>query len=127
MTLTNEQLHILQHALGVDQYGQGLMYRNHFCAGADDEPICRSLVAAGLMRVFAPNASPLPYYNCTVTEAGKQAVREQSPKPPKLTRGQKRYREYLDADSGMSFMAWLKASREYERGARLEDYCEVPR
>lgn len=118
--LTKEQLHILQHSLGLDQYGQGQMYRNHFCAGADDEPICRTLVDAGLMRVFAPNASPYPYYNCTVTEAGKQAVREQSPKPPKLTRSQQRYRDFLLADSGISFIEWIKATAEYEkqRGAR---------
>jgi hypothetical protein len=108
MSLSAEQLSILQHALGVDKYGQGEMYRNHFCAGVDDEPICRSLVDAGLMYVFRPNASPYPYYNCSVTEAGKQAVREQSPAPPKLTRSQKRYREYLAADSGLSFHEWLR-------------------
>ena len=108
-------LEILQHSLGVDKYGQGEMYRNHFCAGGDDEPLCRELVEMGYMRVFAPNASPLPYYNCTVTEAGKEAVRRESPKPPKLTRGQQRYREFLHADSGMSFIDWLKASAEFKK------------
>lgn len=33
VSLTSEQLHVLQHALGLDKYGQGEMYRNHFCAG----------------------------------------------------------------------------------------------
>jgi len=106
--MTKDQLHILQHSLGVDKYGQGPMYCNHFCAGADDEPICRELVAAGYMRVFAPNASPLPYYNCSVTEEGKRAMLAESPKPPKLTRAQKRYREFLRAGSGLSFGEWLK-------------------
>ncbi len=106
--VTIEQLKILQHALGVDQYGQGEMYRNHFCAGGDDEKICRELVELGLMQVFAPNASPLPYYNCSVTDLGKQLVRTESPKPPKLTRSQKRYRDYLKADSGLRFGEWLK-------------------
>ena len=105
---TQEQLAILQHALGVDQYGQGRMYRNHFCAGGDDERICRELVALGLMRVFAPNGDILPYYNCAVTEAGKQAVRDHSPKPPKLTRSQQRYRRFLEADTGYSFREWLR-------------------
>jgi len=41
--LSSKQLEILQHSLGVDQYGRGEMYRNHFCAGADDEPACREL------------------------------------------------------------------------------------
>ena len=31
--LTPRQLAILQHALGLDQYGHGTFYRNHYCAG----------------------------------------------------------------------------------------------
>ena len=95
--LTQIQLKVLQHALGVDQYGQGEMYRDHFCAGDDDEATCRELVAAGLMRLW-PHANPFtgecngyPYYNCSVTEEGKRAVREQSPSPPKLTRSQQEW------------------------------------
>lgn len=106
--MTADQLQIMQHSLGLDQHGQGTMYRNHFCAGEDDEPACRELVAMGYMRVWHPNQSPLPYYNCTVTEEGKRAVREQSPKPPKLTRSQRRYRAFLEADCGHSFGEWLK-------------------
>lgn len=64
------------------------------------------LVALGYMETF--ERKYLPYYNCTVTEAGKAAMLEQSPKPPKLTRGQKRYRRFLDADTGESFGEWLK-------------------
>lgn len=108
MILSAEQLHILQHALGLDKYGQGEMYRNHFCAGEGDEPLCRQLVDMGYMYVFRPNASPYPYYNCAVTEAGKQAVREQSPKPPKLTRSQQRYRRFLRSGMGMSFREWIR-------------------
>jgi hypothetical protein len=104
--MSPRQLEILQHSLGVDQYGQGRMYRNHFCAGEDDETICRELVALGYMKTFT--RSYLPYYNCTVTEAGKAAMLAQSPKPPKLTRGQERYRRFLRADSGLSFREWLK-------------------
>ncbi len=104
--LTRSQLEILQHALGVDEYGRGAMYRNHFCAGGGDEEICRELVALGFMSTFT--RSYLPYYNCTVTEAGKTAMREQSPNPPKLTRSQRRYRAFLSADTGCSFGEWLK-------------------
>jgi len=46
-------LQILQHSLGLDEYGQGEMYRNHFCAGGDDEGTCRALVALGYMRQHA--------------------------------------------------------------------------
>jgi hypothetical protein len=97
------------------------MYRNHFCAGATDELVCRELVAMGYMETFV--RPYLPYYNCTVTESGKAAMLEQSPKPPKLTRSQLRYRSFLDADSGESFGQWLKdqaASRIREEGAEGE-------
>ena len=112
--LTTKQLQILQHALGLDQYGQGTMYRNHFCAGGKDEDRCRELVAMGYMQQHQ-TTEVLPYYNCSVTEAGKQAVREQSPKPPKLTRSQHRYRDFLRADSGLKFGEWLKARQKSKR------------
>lgn len=108
--LTARQLEILQHALGVDKFGQGAMCRNHFCAGGDDEAVCRELVALGLMETFTQ--SWLPYYNCIVTKTGKAAMLAQSPKPPKLSRSQKRYREFLKADTGESFMEWLKWQSE---------------
>lgn len=115
--LPRRHLEILQHALGVDQYGRGEIYRNRFCAGSDDELACRELVDLGLMSVFAPNRSPLPYYNCLVTEAGIEAVRAQSPPPPRITRGQRRYREFLAADSGLTFIEWLRcAGVERSRG-----------
>lgn len=107
---TPRQLEILQHALGVDQYGRGPMYRNHFCAGESDEPDCRELVALGLMKEHA-RTSWLPYFNCSVTEEGQRVVREESPKPPKLTRSQRRYQRFLDADTGHSFGDYLKGWR----------------
>jgi hypothetical protein len=107
-------LEILQHALGVDQYGRGEMYRNHFCAGGGDETICRELVEMGYMETF--ERSYLPYYNCTVTDAGKAAMLAESPKPPKLTRSQQRYRRYLKADTGFSFREYM----DMEKHARHE-------
>lgn len=111
--MTTKQLEILQHALGVDQYGQGEMYRNHFCAGGDDETVCRELVALGYMETFV--RTYLPYYNCTVTEAGKTMMLAESPKPPKLSRGQRRYREFLNADTGGSFGEWLRDAKQRAR------------
>jgi len=104
--MTSQQLEILQHSLGVDQYGRGQMYRNHFCAGGSDEEICRELVAMGFMITFT--RTHLPYYNCTVTDEGKKAMLEQSPQPPKLTRSQQRYRRFLKMDTGLSFRDFLK-------------------
>lgn len=110
--MEKELLHILQHSLGLDQYGQGNQYRNHFVAGGDDVRKCRELAALGYMR--ERQASELsggsPWFN--VTANGMAAVKAESQKPPpepKLTRGQRRYRDYLkDADCFESFGHWLK-------------------
>lgn len=125
-TMTAEQLHILQHSLGVDQHGQGKMYRNHYVG---DGTKCRSLVELGFMieRPASEMTGGDPLFH--VTEAGKQAVRDQSPPPPVLTAGQKRYREFLNADSGMRFGEWLKRkaknahlSRDTENPFNMESY-----
>ena len=110
--MTPRQLEILQHALGADQYGRGKdvghgeFNRRHFCAGAEDEPDCRELVAQGLMQEIR-RTELFPYYNCYVTDAGIEAMQAASPKPPKLTKSQERYRRYLAADLGVSFREWL--------------------
>lgn len=108
LLLSPEQLQILQHSMGVDQYGQGQMYRNHFCAGGDDVVTCRELVALGYMREYAPSeiTGGDPWFR--VESAGIQAMFIDSPKPPKLSRSQKRYRAFLHADTGESFGQWLK-------------------
>ena len=106
--MTEEQLSILQHALGLDKYGQGTPSRNHFCAGAADEPDCRALVEMGYMYVFHPYASPLPYYNCAVTDAGREAVRRESPPAPKLSRSQRRYRNWKRVADLISFAEYLR-------------------
>lgn len=112
--MTKEQLHILQHSLGVDQYGQGNMRRNHFCAGKGDEQACRDLVAMGYMREHR-TTELYPYYNCSVTDEGKAAMLAESPKPPKVTRSQARYTRFLNADSGMSFREWLQYEKDERR------------
>lgn len=107
--MSPEQLHILQHALGTDQYGRfhkGGRYRNFFCAGGKDEAICRELVALGYMQQHA-TTELYPYFNCSVTDAGRRAMFKASPNPPKLSRSQQRYRQFLDADCGYSFREWL--------------------
>jgi hypothetical protein len=111
--MTRELLHILQHTLGVDQYGRGRQYRNHFCAGGDDVALCEELSALGFMRRHATNEI-FPGDNFSVTEAGRKAMVESSPEPPKLTRSQQRYHRFLnwaDAYDG-TFREFLA----YERG-----------
>ena len=103
-----EQVHILRHSLGLT-YGDTI-YRNHFVTGegSDDHPHCMALVEAGLMRRTEPNAATGGMDLFRVTEAGKAVAVAHS---PKLTRGQRRYREWLDVSdvTGLSFGDWLKA------------------
>ncbi len=112
--MTPSQLQILQHALGVDRYGQGKRYRSHFCTGPEcnNWDDCQALVAADLMQEH--KSSQLSGGNSifTVTGSGVLAMITESPAPPKLTRSQKRYQEWLDADNGMTFCEFIKAYRE---------------
>ena len=104
------ELHILQHALGLDEYGRGTMYRNRFVTGAGsiDHPACLALVEQGFMTRRA-NVELFGGDDIfTVTDAGKIAVVANSPVPPKLTPSQQRYQAYLDADSSETFGDWLK-------------------
>lgn len=101
LQMKTEHLQILQHALGTDQYGQMPKHgesRNYYGTDADDK-YCLELVALGCM-VKLPARSWLPDTMFAVTEAGKEAMREASPKPKKLTRSQirmKDYRSFSDA------------------------------
>ena len=90
MSDRDKSLHVLQHALGLDDYGQGEAYRNHYVCGPGHHgyDLCMAHVEAGRMVRSEP--------------------REKSPEPTKLTRAQKRYREWLRADCGMEFVEWLK-------------------
>lgn len=106
-----EALQILQHALGVDKYGQGEQYRNRFVTTpkCSNGKVCEELVSIDLMvrrDDFEGLTGGMALY--MVTPEGVKAMSEESPKPPKLTRGQKRYRDYLEADCGLSFGEWLK-------------------
>lgn len=106
------RLQILQHSLGLDQYGEGRQYRNHFCTGpgSTDFDDCRALVADGLMTERSGNALSGGDSVFHVTPKGIDYVALNSskrPPEPKLTRSQKRYRAWLNADCGLSFAEWL--------------------
>lgn len=114
MNITPKQLHILRHSLGVDDNGRGGGYRNHFATSpeSDDFADCSALAAVGLMKDHGPVLMWGGMHGFTVTDAGKAVVRENA---PKLTRGQRIYQEYLEADSDMSFgeyLKWRHANRE---------------
>jgi hypothetical protein len=112
MTYMDKMLHILQHSLGLDRNGQGRAYRNHFVTseGSTDWPHCCALVGKGLMEMHEPSelSGGSPWF--VVTDAGRSYVDEHKHEAPKLTAGQKRYRDYLRISdiAGISFGQWLK-------------------
>jgi hypothetical protein len=107
---------VLQHSLGVDQYGDGNQYRNHFVTSSEskDGKLCEELVSLGMMRSQGARvlAGGMHFYN--VTPNGIDAVALQSPaRPPrpKLTRGQQRYRDYIESETSLTFAEWIGASK----------------
>jgi hypothetical protein len=115
--MTDSELQIIQHSLGLDQYGRGRGYRNHFCTGAKsrDHSVCAALVAQGFMRC----RSNVEMYGGDdvffVTDEGRKACQENSPSPPKLTRGQQRYADFLAYDSSLSFIEYLRMRNRREK------------
>jgi hypothetical protein len=114
----NEHLHILQHSLGVDQYGDGPRYRNHFVTGPEslDHKVCLELVSLGFMQTVTVNEALTGGEDCfSVTRAGIEYMLRQSPvKPPepKLTRGQKNYQAYLRSECDATFREWMGFSKK---------------
>jgi hypothetical protein len=110
--LTKQQLQILQHSLGCDQYGLGEKDRNHFVTDEScrDGQVCLSLVAMGLMCNDGPRSLCGGMSVFHVTAEGKTVMRSQSPEPPppeKLSRGKQKYLEFLRADCGLTFREYM--------------------
>ncbi|MFS0771008.1 hypothetical protein [Sphingomonas sp. 1P08PE] len=77
-----------------------------------------ALVAEGLMT--RRDGASLPFGGMDLfhaTDAGRTYVAAHSPAPPKLTRGQRRYQAWLDADSSLSFIDYLRTSSVRLSGA----------
>lgn len=82
--MEQQLLHILQHSLGLDKYGQGRQYRNNFVAGGDDVEKCRKLVDMEYMKEHPARELSGEGPVFTVTKEGINAVGKESPKPPKI-------------------------------------------
>lgn len=110
------QLHILQHSLGCNQYGitehrfprDEEYYRNHYVSQADANLM--GLVNLGFMTV-RPGSMLSGGTECLVyqvTPAGIAAMKSESPKPPKVSKARGRYLKFLNADLSCSFGEYLK-------------------
>lgn len=108
----SRRLEILQHAIGANQFGryERSCHRNYFVTGegSTDHPDCLALVELGFMTRTPGNAITGGGDVFRVTRGGMTYVAENSRTPPKLTRSQRRYLEWLDADSVFTFGEWLK-------------------
>jgi hypothetical protein len=111
--LSSQQLHVLQHSLGVDEYGDGNQYRNRFVTdpGCPDGKLCCELVEMKMMKDHGPQTLAGGMHCYTVTPLGIDAMVLQSPVRPKLTRSKQRYRDYLSADSSLTFAEWIAVSK----------------
>lgn len=111
--MSETRLSILQHALGLDQYGQGSAYRSHYVSGpgSSEWPLLTEMANEGMLANFGSSEMYGGDYCFAVTDRGREYVRDNSPKPPKMTRSQRRYQDFLDSDSGVPFGEWIRGAR----------------
>lgn len=69
--LTDKQIHILQHSLGLSQTGKE--YRNRYVPGGEDIETCTELELLGYMTSYETDWIPGRVYE--VTDAGKEIAR----------------------------------------------------
>ena len=106
--LTKAQKEMLLHALGLDLARAEAPTRDYYLTRGDDLDAC-ALVAAGLFVSCGARDWLCGDTTFRVTEAGKtEGRRIWAEDRPKLTRGQRRYRDWLRADCGLRFGEWLK-------------------
>jgi hypothetical protein len=108
--LTADQVHTLQHALGLDR-DRREPWRNYYCATFAD-PALEALVELGMMKRGRPlNQGESRYYH--VTPAGEAVAR--AGLPPKRTRSEARYLCYLhvsDVMPDLTFREFLRMEAE---------------
>lgn len=104
------RIDLLQHALGLDKFGRGRAYRNHFVTspGCTDWKDCCALVKGGLLHDHGAREIAGGSHVFSVTDEGRAYVRTHSAHMPKFTRSQLRYLRWLDEDSGVGFGEWLR-------------------
>ena len=68
--VSQRQLRILRHTLGIEQHGRE--YRNRYCPGGDDIAECEQLEAAGLMTSY--ELSWIPGRTYQATDAGRDVA-----------------------------------------------------
>lgn len=103
--MTADQIHILQHSLGLDR-DRRVPWRNYYC-DADGAPALEALVVLGLMKHGRTLNEGDRYY--IVTDAGIAAALSTLPKP--RSRASRRFSRFLnlrDAIPDLTFREFLR-------------------
>ena len=105
----DSKLHILQHSLGVGDYGDKPSCRNHFVTGpgSTDYDNCMAMVDSGLMTRRAGSAISGGDDIFSVTPKGVDHIALNRSERPKITRSQRNYQNYLHAEVNESFSEWM--------------------
>lgn len=112
INLTPEELHILCHALGRDDYarlpsGRVDEYRNHYDPSEEVQPSIDVLVRLTLMEPYECLGGWTMY---RVTDEGRRQAIKQAPPAPRMTRAARRYRKWQNTRDahGLTFGQWLR-------------------
>lgn len=121
-----DNLELMQHALGLDKYGRGELYRNCFVTGknGNDYEIIKNLIDLGFMAESNSVGKELLGGSSVfiVTSLGIDYVRKNSPKPTKKTLSHERYIRYLDVKGYMpSFIEFCRYDAIPQN--QKEEYC----
>lgn len=110
MKLTDEQLRILRHMLGidVDDATNPPEYRDYYCANPGDAEL-HAMVTLGLVRLYATRGG---YEWFTTTDTGKSAARlsQRAMLLPKPKRVYRRWLSVSDALPDLTFRDFLTRS-----------------
>jgi hypothetical protein len=113
MGSSDNKLHIVLHALGLDRDDIVEPYRNHFVAGDghSDMPEILELVAMGMMEEFpTPKCFDSKDRLFSVTKTGREWAIINRPRRPARTKSQRRYTTFLeiaDAYPSLTFRQFL--------------------
>lgn len=130
-------LHILQHSLGCDKHGRPTplgrtpnhddefgCYRNRFITDpqSPDGFYCTALTSLGLMHDHGPQNIAGGMHCYSVTQAGYEAMRAESPSPPKISKSKRRWAAYraIREVCDFTFAEYLKWPRRLEHEASFQ-------
>lgn len=126
----NQQLEILQHSIGADQYGRIERYsnRDYFITGlgSDDYAVCETLVESGLMTMTPGNEITGGGDVFRVTDAGRNFVRDNSEVDPNREwMCLPPWREDWEYDAWFTVYAATRSKARYQAAVDLSDFSSI--